>query len=102
MKFKKAKIKQPTRIGNIVVHLVDTCADQVSLDGTDPWVSRGPGEVATPGWNGIRFELWVLDDDGTTVSVLTGDLASHLSTEEVDTLDTFMASLRRRAEQEIL
>ena len=50
----------------------------------------------------IRFEVQVLQSDGSIFKVINGDLLPHLTSQQISGLVSFMASLRTKAVDELL
>jgi len=77
----------PTLVQRVMVVLTDIAESPL-----------GPAEQSA------HYHLVVLDQDGMPVSFpgASGDLVPHLTTEQIQGLQNFMAAMRTKAEAEIL
>lgn len=82
MAFSKEPVRTPTGIADI----------EVRLYSPDP---------TSEAQSGASFAVQVRYSDGS-VKVLTGDLVPHLTTQQINSLLSFMAAMRTKAVAEIL
>lgn len=77
----------PTLVQRVMVVLTDVAESPL-----------GPAEQSA------HYHLVVLDQDGMPISFLgaSGNLVPHLTAEQIQGLQTFMAAMRAKAEAEIL
>jgi len=92
MAFEKAQPKIPAAIGDLSVVLIDYEVAPVDEDGNPQENLRQQA----------RFEVQVKDADGEVIHVVSGDLAPHLTQQQIDQLKAFLDAMRMKAEAEIL
>jgi len=62
----------------------------------------GDIEVQLTNTSQVRFSVQVLQADGSIFSVVTGNLAPHLTAGQISGLQSFMADMRTKAVAELL
>jgi len=85
MTFEKAQAKIPAAIGDLSIVLID-------------YADPEPGQERQR----ARFEVQVKDASGEVIRVMNGDLAPHLTQQQINQLKAFMDAMRAKAEAEIL
>lgn len=87
MAFDHATPRAPTSIGTIVVTLKDR-----------------PATGGEPASKTVTYDVRVLDQNGQQMNVAgdSGDLAPHLTVQQINALIAFMADLRAKAQAEFL
>lgn len=84
MAFPPAEVKIPTDIGNIIIVLKDAVATDESA-----------------AYQSIHYDVIVKYSNGTIIHQ-RGNLAPHLSSGQITALQSFMADMRTKAEEELL
>ena len=90
MAFEQVEPKVPSAIGDISITLTDHIA------------IAGPGGGPVDAWQEIGFNVQVLNGDGQIMRTVSGNLAPHLTQPQIDQLKAFVATIRAKAEAEIL
>ncbi len=85
MTFERAQAKIPAAIGDLSIVLIDYA---------DPEPNQERQQA--------RFEVQVKDADGEIIRIMNGDLAPHLTQQQISQLKAFMDAMRAKAEAEIL
>ncbi len=85
MTFEKAQAKIPAAIGDLSIVLID-------------YADPEPGQERQQ----ARFEVQVKGADGEVIRVMNGNLAPHLTQQQINQLKAFMDAMRAKAEAEIL
>jgi len=92
MTFEKARAKIPAAIGDLSIVLIDYEVAPLDEDGNPQENLRQQA----------RFEVQVKDADGEIIRIMNGNLAPHLTQQQIDQLKAFLDAMRTKAEAEIL